>query len=153
MQNKLNTLIAPDAPDAHALEPRVATDLQDHLLSVTNDLNHLQSMLTDACETLTEGFIGATLQLRSLQVVKPENSAAIERAVQHLGKAAKALQFQDMSTQLIAHANQRLRHCADRLARDAFPADEDGEGEIAEAPRRPNPVTQAQTDTGFVELF
>ena len=130
-----------------------SADLQDHLLAVSNDLEHLQGMLTHACETLMEGFLGVTAQLQSLQVVKPENSAAIERAVKHLGKTAKALQFQDMSTQLIAHASQRLRHCCDRLAQDAFADDEDGAAVVAPAPLRPNPVTQSEVDTGFVELF
>lgn len=130
-----------------------SADLQDHLLSVSNDLEHLQSLLTHACETLMEGFLGVTAQLQSLQVIKPENSAAIERAVKHLGKTAKALQFHDMSTQLIAHANQRLRHCSDRLASDAFAGDDDGEAVITPPPLRPNPVTQSEVDTGFVELF
>jgi nitrogen fixation/metabolism regulation signal transduction histidine kinase len=128
-------------------------ELQDHLLAVTNDLARLQGLLTDACDTLIEGFLGVTTQLQSLQVVKPANSAAIERAVVHLGKTAKALQFQDMSTQLIAHASQRLRHCCDRLAQDVFADDEDGDAVIEPAPLRPNPVTQSEVDTGFVELF
>ena len=130
-----------------------SADLQDHLLSVSSDLEHLQSMLTHACETLMEGFLGVTAQLQSLQVVKPENSAAIERAVKHLGKTAKALQFQDMSTQLIAHASQRLRHCCDRLAQDTLTDDEDGAAVVAPPPMRPNPVSQSEVDTGFVELF
>ena len=129
-------------------------ELQDHLLTVTNDLDHLQSLLTDACETLIEGFVGVTHQLQSLQVNKPANSEAIERAIKHLGSTARALQFQDMSTQLIAHTSQRLRHCVDRLARDAFDGDGDGdEAVVAPAPPRPNPVTQSEMDTGFVELF
>ena len=126
-------------------------ELQDHLMAVTNDLERLQDLLTDACETLMEGFLGVTHQLQSLQVVKPANSAAIERAVKHLASTAKALQFQDMSTQLIAHTNQRVRYCASVLARDAFA--EDGDGPIEPAPLRPNPVTQSEVDTGFVELF
>jgi hypothetical protein len=147
------TTMTDDASSAGAIEPLVAADLQDHLLAVSNDLDHLQSMLDDACKTLMEGFLGATRQLQGLQVVKPENGAAIERAVQHLGKAAKALQFQDMATQLIAHTGQRLRHCSDRLASSAFPGDADGESAIAPAPQRANPVTQARMDTGFIELF
>ena len=131
----------------------VSADLQDHLMAVSNDLERLQGMLTHACETLMEGFVGVTAQLQSLQAVKPENSAAIERAAKHLGKSAKALQFQDMSTQLIAHASQRLRHCCDRLAQDAFADDEDGAAVVTPAPLRPNPVTQSEVDTGFVELF
>ncbi len=128
-------------------------DLQDHLLAVTNDLEHLQSLLTHTCDTLMEGFLGVTAQLQSLQVVKPENSAAIGRAVVHLGNTARALQFHDMSTQLIEHATQRLRHCADRLAQEAFGADEEGAGVVAPAPARPNPVTQSEVSMGLVELF
>ena len=95
-----------------------------------------------------------THQLQSLQIVKPENSAAIERAIKHLGSTARALQFQDMSTQLIAHTSQRLRHCVDRLAQDAFAGDGDEDEAVVEpAPPRPNPVTQDEMDTGFVELF
>ena len=126
-------------------------ELQDHLMAVTNDLERLQDLLTDACETLMEGFLGVTHQLQSLQVVKPANSAAIERAVKHLASTARALQFQDMSTQLIAHTSQRVRHCASVLARDAFSDDDDGL--LEPAPLRPNPVTQSEVDTGFVELF
>ena len=129
-----------------------SAELQDHLLSVTHDLARLQELLTDACETLMTGFLGATHQLRSLQVVKPANRAAIERAVGHLATTAKALQFQDMSTQLIAHTSQRLRHCADLLARDAFGGDGD-DAEVEPTPLRPNPVTQSEVATGFVELF
>ena len=131
----------------------VNAELQDHLLAVTHDLDHLKGMLTDACTTLMEGFVGVTAQLQSLQVVKPANSAAIARAVEHLGATARALQFQDMSTQLIEHANQRLRHCADRLACDAFGGDDDDEALIQPAPLRQNPVTQSEMGSGHVELF
>lgn len=130
----------------------VSADLQDHLLAVSNDLDRLQDLLTDACTTLMDGFLGVTHQLQSLQVVKPANSAAIERAVEHLATTAKALQFQDMSTQLIAHTSQRVRHCAGLLAQEAFAGDGE-EGVVEPAPSRPNPVTQSQVDTGYVELF
>jgi hypothetical protein len=129
-----------------------SADLQGHLLAAIHDLDRLQGLLTDACETLVEGFLGATHQLQSLQLVKPANSAAIERAVEHLATTARALQFQDMSTQLIAHTSQRLRHCAGRLAQDAF-VDDGDEAMVEPAPMRPNPVTQSEVDTGFVELF
>ena len=138
-------------PDAHSTL-LASAELQDHLLTATNDLDRLQDLLSDACETLIEGFLGASQQLQSLHVVKPADSAAIERAAKHLASAAKALQFQDMSTQLIAHTSQRLRHCAGQLARDAFPGDDD-DAVVEAAPSRPNPVTQSEVDTGFVELF
>ncbi len=127
-------------------------ELQDHMLAVSNDLERLQHLLNDACETLMEGFLGVTHQLQSLQVIKPANSAAIEQAVKHLASTARALQFHDMSTQLLAHSSQRIRHCASVLARDAF-TDDDGDAMVEPAPFRPNPVTQSEVDTGFVELF
>ena len=66
-----------------------------------------------------------------------------------------ALQFQDMAAQLITHTQRRLRHCADRLARDAFPVEGAGaeEAVVAPAPPCPNPVTQAEMQAGSVELF
>lgn len=141
------------APSADGIAPLVAADLQDHLLAVINDLDHLQSLLDHACSTLLEGFLGVNQQLDSLQIAKPANSESIARAGKHLRSAAKALQFQDMSSQLIAHTAKRLRHCADRLASDAFSGDDGEVAAVESAPLRPNPVTQAQMDTGYIELF
>jgi hypothetical protein len=77
-------------------------------------------------------------------------------AMEHMAGAITAMQFQDMASQLVDHTTRRLRHCADRLARDAFAGDEDeGEGDaiVERAPLRPNPVTQDEMDAGSVELF
>lgn len=130
-----------------------AADLQDHLMTATNDLDRLQTLLSDACNTLQAGFFGASEQLHDLRGAALENPVPVERAVAHLGTAVTALQFQDMASQLINHTRGRLRNCADRLARDAFAGDEDGDAAVEEAPLRPNPVTQAEMDTGFIELF
>ena len=71
-----------------------------------------------------------------------------------LFKAVTALQFQDMATQLIAHTNQRLRSCADQIARDALGSDDpDGDAVVESVPLKPNPVTQDEMDAGSVELF
>jgi hypothetical protein len=102
-----------------------AAEVQDHLMSVSNDLERLQRLLDDAGETLSTHFFQAII----------------------------ALQFQDMSTQLIAHTSLRLRASADMMARDAFGDDEDGAAAVVEAPLRPNPVTQDEVDAGSVELF
>ena len=51
------------------------------------------------------------------------------------------------------HTTRRLRNCADRIARDTMGDDEDGVAMVAEAPLRPNPVTQDEMDAGSVELF
>ncbi len=131
----------------------VAADLQDNLLTVTHDLERLQALLDDSHKTLQAGFFGTLELLQSLHGAGQLDAAPLNQATQHLGCAVKALQFQDMASQLIAHTSRRLHHCADRLARDAFAGDEDGEAAVEEAPLRPNPVTQSEMDTGFVELF
>jgi cell division protein YceG involved in septum cleavage len=117
-----------------------SAELQDNVLIALNDLERLQTLLNDSHEALQAGFFGLV-----------EHVGGDAQA--HLKNAMKALQFQDMATQLIAHTGKRLRHCADRLARDAFAGDEDDESVIEAAPLRPNPVTQSEMDTGFVELF
>jgi hypothetical protein len=137
------------APAAAALSLLAAADLQDNLLMVANDLERLQTLLSDACDTLLAGFGGASAALRGRAGAEP----AIDRAIGHLGTAIVALQFHDMGSQLINHTQQRLRHCADRLAQEAFQEDEDGETAIAPLPLCPNPVTQDEMDAGSVTLF
>jgi hypothetical protein len=74
--------------------------------------------------------------------------------MEHMAGAITAMQFQDMASQLVAHATKRLRNCADRIARDTMGDDEeDGEAVVEEAPMRPNPVTQDEMDAGSIELF
>lgn len=130
-----------------------AADLQDHLMTASNDLDRLQTLLADACDTLLAGFFGASQHLNDLRATALADPQPVDSAVAHLGAAVTALQFQDMASQLINHTRGRLRNCADRLARDAFDGDEDGEAVVAAEPLRPNPVTQSEMDTGFVELF
>jgi hypothetical protein len=118
-----------------------SAELQDNVLIVLNDLERLQTMLDDSHEALQAGFFGLV-------------ELCGDEAQVHLKSAMKALQFQDMATQLIAHTGKRLRHCADRLANDAFAGDDDdGQSVIEAEPLRANPVTQSEMDTGFVELF
>jgi hypothetical protein len=129
-----------------------AADLQDHLMTATSDLDRLQTLLTHACEALYAGFHGASELVHRLDGGSVAQ-ADRDRALEHLGSAVTALQFQDIASQLIAHTHRRLRNCADRLARDAFAGDEDGEALVEEAPLRPNPVTQTEMAAGSVELF
>lgn len=136
-----------------------AADLQDNLMSATNDLERLQTLLADACETLMQRFYGASEQVHSLRntanTCQPgsEQDEIFQGVLQHLGGAVTALQFQDMACQLIHHTNQRLRNCADTLARETFGQDEDGAAIITPAPLRPNPVTQSEMDAGSVDFF
>ncbi|WP_232351681.1 hypothetical protein [Inhella proteolytica] len=135
-----------------------AAEIQDHLMSVTNDLERLQRLLDDAGEALSVNFFGASAEVQSL-AQRVNGGGALTpgefaEALQFIAGAITALQFQDMSTQLIAHTSQRLRACADKLAREAFGSDdEDGDALVIEAPNRPNPVTQDEVDAGSVELF
>jgi hypothetical protein len=143
----------PSEPEASlSLSMLAAADLQDHLMTATSDLDRLQTLLAHACEALYAGFHGASELVGRLgegHVPQTEK----DRALEHLGSAVTALQFQDIASQLIAHTHRRLRNCADKIARDTFAGDEDGEALVEEAPLRPNPVTQSEMDAGSVELF
>lgn len=134
----------------------VAADLQDNLMVASHDLDRLQGLLAHACDELTQGFHGASERLRAIAAA-PAVEAPVRDlasgAAQQLGGAVIALQFQDMASQLIAHTLQRLRNCADRLARETMDDDEDGVAVVEAAPLRPNPVTQDEMDAGSVELF
>ena len=148
------------SPDSEGMAPLLAAaELQDHLMTVTNDLERLQRLLDDAGEALSAHFYSASSHISSLIKAKanepgggPEN-AKLQQVMADIAGAITALQFQDMATQLIAHTSQRLRNCADQLAADTFGDDEDGATVVEIAPLRPNPVTQDEMDAGSIELF
>jgi hypothetical protein len=139
------------------LELMLAAELQDHLLSATNDLERLQRLLDDASESLMSHFYAANQQLGTLlhqgAAFPNLDTSALHDAMQNMAGAVTALQFQDMACQLITHTSKRLRSCADRLAFEAMGPDPDGDAVIEEAPQRPNPVTQDEMDAGSIELF
>jgi len=146
-------LATPDAPaqTGETIPLLLAADLQDHLLTASNDLDRLQALLADTCEALAASFFGANAQLDSLRGTS--GADAVQTLSRHLGSAITALQFQDIASQLIAHTRKRLRNCADRLAADAFDDGDEGMALVEPAPLRPNPVTQDEMDAGSVELF
>lgn len=132
----------------------LAAELQDHLMTASNDLERLQRLLDDACLALMEGFHTSAGQLGHVIDQGHEITPRLSEVRQTLFKAVTALQFQDMATQLIAHTNKRLRNCADQIARDALGDDDpDGAAVVDEGPLKPNPVTQDEMDAGSVELF
>ena len=131
---------------------RVAADLQDNLMTATNDLDRLQTLLADACDALMKSFHGAIADLNAFDAASTV-PLPLGNVMQNLGVAVTALQFQDMASQLIAHTHQRLRSCADRIANETMGDDDDGTTIVEEAPLRPNPVTQDEMDAGSVELF
>jgi hypothetical protein len=128
-----------------------AADLQDDLMVASNDLDRLQTLLAGACSALMECFYGASAQLQGLE--DRIGAEQVGEVMRHLQGAITALQFQDMSSQLISHTHRRLRNCADRLAFESMGNDEDGDAVIEDAPLRPNPVTQDEMDAGSIELF
>jgi hypothetical protein len=145
-------------PPSEAVPTLMAADLQDHLMTASNDLDRLQRLLHDATETLMTHFSSASAQMNALtrvaQGLATFDPLPIQQVIADLRGAVTALQFQDMASQLIAHTDKRLRNCADRLARDALSADGDsGFVPIEPPPLRPNPVTQDEVDAGSIELF
>ena len=146
---------APDVPRAPTMPLVAAADLQDNLMTATSDLDRLQGLLTHACDELMQGFHGAAGEIQELVDAAHDTPSQelFDSVIRHLGGAITALQFQDMASQLIAHTNQRLRNCADRIARETMGDDDEGEAVIEAAPLRPNPVTQDEMDAGSIELF
>lgn len=147
----------PQPPD-NAVPTLLAADLQDHLMTASNDLDRLQRLLSDATHTLMTHFHSASEQVDALtqvaQGLASFDPVHLQQVLADLRGAVTALQFQDMASQLIAHTDRRLRSCADRLARDALAADGDsGFVPIEPPPLRPNPVTQDEVDAGSIELF
>jgi hypothetical protein len=157
VQPSPSTPSQPPAAPLPGLDLLAAADLQDHLMTAANDLERLQRLLQDATESLMGHFYGANQQMNQLlrgAAAEPAiDTRALHDAMQTLGGAVTALQFQDMASQLILHTHQRLRACADRLARDVMGDDEDGRTIVSEPPARPNPVTQDEMDVGSIELF
>jgi hypothetical protein len=159
MQTDEATAAADFNGDMAAMPLLAAAELQDHLMTVTHDLERLQRLLDDAGEALSAHFYSASNQVmgllgRSEGSAVADHAAPLKQVMADIAGAITALQFQDMATQLIAHTSQRLRNCADQLARDTFGMDdEDGAAVVEIAPLRPNPVTQDEMDAGSIELF
>ena len=132
----------------------VSVDVQDHLLTTTSELARLLALLDDSHASLQRGFFDALAALQEFATAGRIDAAAQAAVRAPLESAVRALQFQDMATQLIGHTSRRLQHCADRLACDVFADDgDDDEPVIGEAPQRPNPVSQSVMQAGSIELF
>lgn len=139
----------PPEPPAPSPDPLRAVEMHAHLLSASHDLERLQALLADACDTLASSFFSAHADIEGLA----SSLGTLQQLRAHLARAITALQFEDLATQLIAHTHRRLHHCADRLAADTLAGDADGGAGAAAAPRRPSPVSQCGMHAGSVELF
>ena len=132
-------------------------DLQDSLLVASHDLDRLQRLLDGASQALMGHFCQATHSVNQLarQAARcPEiETGMVHQVEQHLSEAVTAMQFQDLASQLIAHTHLRLRLCTDLLARELMGDDDAADLATAQAPLRPNPVTQNEMHAGSIELF
>ena len=142
-------LTTPGVPSVQ-MPVMLVAEVQDSLLVVVHDLNRLDGLLAHTMENLMERFTAASANLASPQLL---DSRELDIVRSTLRAAVTELQFQDMASQLVNHTSRRLRNCADRLARDTFADDDDGDAVVLEPPLRPNPVTQDEMDAGSVELF
>lgn len=135
------------AQNGPVIDRLLAADLHEDLVTASQDLDRLQTLLAGACEELASSFFGANEHIDDLR--HGGHNDAVQQLAQHLWHAITALQFQDMASQLIAHTHSRLRDCADRLATDGHCVAAGSES----APQRYNPVAQHEMDPGSVELF
>ncbi|MEI6761467.1 MAG: hypothetical protein WCO22_13575 [Betaproteobacteria bacterium] len=144
------TVSTPSGPSVEVPILLVA-ELQDSLLTVVHDLKRLDDLLSQSMSNLMDRFTSVNSHLASTLLKPAEDIEAARYAVQ---SAVIELQFQDIASQLIAHASKTLQGCAYRLAAESMGA-EDGDAVpfVDEMPNRPNPVTQAQMDAGSIELF
>jgi len=140
----LSTAAPAAHPAATGAAPLRAADLRAELAAAGADLDRLQALLADACGALLASFEAAQAQLGAASP-----AAAIAGARHELASAVVALRFEDIASQLIAHAQRRLRGCAERLA-STQAADGDTAGG---PPHRSSPVGQRAMDAGAVELF
>lgn len=126
-----------------------ANEVREHLRAAAGDLERLQALLADACDTLLARFSHAADRLAALPVAPGDGAwPPLRDAQAQLGAAVTALQFQDMASQLIAHTQRRLHQCAERVGGPTAAA---AHGRAA--PPWPNPVAQASVASGPIELF
>ena len=105
------------------------------------DLERLKSLINDAGDRLLISFneIAAVMPaLASTDTQRQQVSDAVHAAV-------TALQFQDMATQLTAHAQRRLTELEERLRSEQAPQ---GLQII-----HPHPVRQVEMTAGSIDLF
>lgn len=110
--------------------------------AVASDLECLKALITEAGDRLLASFNQVAAQL-------PGEADDVQRGpvAKAVADAVTALQFQDMATQLIRHAQRRLEAlegCLKPLAHEADPLP---------ATTRTQPVRQSAMSAGPIDLF
>ncbi|MFA7506570.1 MAG: hypothetical protein WCZ28_17860 [Burkholderiaceae bacterium] len=135
---------APRLPDG------AARTAHAHVLAAVADLERLLQLLEQAEGDLMRRF--REFDRLAGEISREAAQAGVARKAGSLRDvlmgATTAMQFQDMSTQLVEHALAELRTLARRLADDGGPQERDGVPQ-----RRRGPVSQDGMDAGSVELF
>jgi hypothetical protein len=131
--------------DARRPEPDLSkperVDLRLQLIAAADDLERLQALLRDACDSLLLRFSDVADGVRDL--CDGEDVGGHVRSLQaEPSRALVTLQCQDLAQQLIAHTRGHLQRCADDL-HFTMPG----------ALRQAGPVTQLATRAGSVDLF
>jgi hypothetical protein len=137
----------PLAAGSLRISPLQAVELQDQLLSASTELERLTQLIDDAALRLMQKFAAAQ---NSLDMMTP-HSESLDDLKQVIDQAVIALQFHDMSAQLIGHVHKRVSSVVDFLGASL----EDGEEPAlpVEFVNRACPVAQREMDAGSVELF
>lgn len=111
--------------------------------AIAADLERLKALIADAGDRLAASF--ATIgDAAAVQGADPARQRRFSGAV---GQAVVALQFQDLATQLVAHAQRRLAVLQETLKLRHAPADPLG------ANTRLQPVKQTGMGAGSIDLF
>lgn len=131
----------PPRPDAAG---PAGSDAARECAAIAGDLERLRTLIADAGDKLMVSFsrvqaLGPRVQMN------PADEAELRSAVM---TAVTALQFQDMATQLLQHAQRRLNvleRCVSSLSREV--------NDPLLASTRMQPVRQSAVSAGSVDLF
>ena len=112
--------------------------------AIAADLERLKTLIADAGDKLLASFNDVAQRLPQMALPDPEKA----RLVASVTTAVTALQFQDMASQLVGHAQRRLnvlQDCLKTLTHE--PADP------LLATTRMQPVRQNAVGAGSIDLF
>lgn len=112
--------------------------------AIAGDLERLRALIADAGDRLLASFQQVSEAMPAL-AADPDQRARLDAAV---GSAVTALQFQDMSSQLIQHAQRRLGELERALTQLAEEAHDPWSVNT-----RMQPVRQDAMGAGSIELF